>query len=95
MYQAGITMFTHMHYVNGVMLVHSHPNHGKHTHSKTEIVVIDRLSSFHSLEADAPVCIEPVRPLLCHVEVQTEISAAAAVHMRVISLRAPPVVKIG
>lgn len=61
-YQAGITMFTHVHYVNGVMIVHSHPSHGKHTHSKTEIVVINRLSSFHSLEADIPVnVIDPVR----------------------------------
>lgn len=67
-------MFTHVHYVNGVMIVHSHPSHGKHTHTKTEIVVIDRLSSFHSLEADIPVnVIDPVCPLLFYVEVQPEI----------------------
>ena len=64
-------MFTHVHYVNGVMIVHSHPSHCKHTHTKTEIVVINRLSSFHSLEADIPVnVIDPVRPLLFYVEVQ-------------------------
>ena len=57
-------MFTHVHYVNGVMVVHSHPSHGKHTHSKIEVVIIARLSSFHSLEADAPIHIEAIRPYL-------------------------------
>lgn len=33
-YQTSITAFTHVHYVNGVIITHSHPFHGKHTHSK-------------------------------------------------------------
>ena len=91
-YQAGITMFTH--YVNGVMIAHSHPSHGKHTHTKTEIVVIDRLSSFHSLEADIPVnVIDPVRPLLFYVEVQPETPVVLGMHLRVLSLRAPPAIR--
>lgn len=82
-YQAGITMFTHVHYVNGVMIAHSHPSHGKHTHTKTEIVVIDRLSSFHSLEADIPVnVIDPVRPLLFYVEVQPETPVVLGMHLQ-------------
>ena len=93
-YQAGITMFTHVHYVNGVMIVHSHPSHGKHTHTKTEIVVIDRLSSVHSLEADIPVnVIDPVCPLLFYVEVQPEIPVVSGMHLRVLSLRAPPAIR--
>ena len=92
---SGITMFTHVHYVNGVMIAHSHPSHGKHTHTKTEIVVIDRLSSFHSLEADAPIHIEAIRPLLYCLQQQTDIPVMPETHMRVVSLRAPPVVRIG
>lgn len=93
-YQAGITMFTHVHYVNGVMIAHSHPSHGKHTHTKTEIVVIDRLSSFHSLEADIPVnVIDPVRPLLFYVEVQPETPVVLGMHLRVLSLCAPPAIR--
>lgn len=94
-YQASITMFTHIHYVNGVMVVHSHPNHGKHTHSKTEVVVIDRLSSFHSLEADVPIHIAPIRPLLCYVQMRTEVLTVSEIHLCVVSLRAPPAIKIG
>lgn len=91
-YQASITMFTHIHYMNGVMVVHSHPNKGKHTHTKTEIVVIDRLAAFHSLEADVPVYVKPVSPLLSYVQIWTDIPAATQTHLRVVSLRAPPVV---
>ena len=94
-YQVSITMFTHVHYVNGVMVVHSHPSHGKHTHSKIEVVIIARLSSFHSLEADAPIHIEAIRPLLYCLQQQTDIPVMPETHMRVVSLRAPPVVRIG
>lgn len=45
-YQTSITAFTHVHYVNGVIITHSHPFHGKHTHSKSELLVIGRLSTF-------------------------------------------------
>ena len=94
-YQVSITMFTHVHFVNGVMVVHSHPSHGKHTHSKIEVVIIARLSSFHSLEADAPIHIEAIRPLLYCLQQQTDIPVMPETHMRVVSLRAPPVVRIG
>lgn len=32
-YQASITAFTHVHYVNGVLITHSHPFHNQHSHS--------------------------------------------------------------
>lgn len=84
-------MFTHVHCVNGVMLAHSHPNKGKHTHSTTALLVVDRLASYHSLEAaDAAVDIEPMRPLLCFVEAQPKSPVVADTYLRVLSLRAPP-----
>lgn len=90
-YQVSITMFTHVHYVNGVMIMHSHPNQGKHSHTKTEVVVIDRLASFHTLEAEVSVFVEPLRPLLCYLEVPVAVSDADSTHLQVLSLRAPPI----
>lgn len=50
-YQAGINMFSHVHYVNGVMLVHSHPSKDKqHTHSKTSIVTLALIAEFSGVE---------------------------------------------
>lgn len=83
-------MFTHVHYVNGVMIAHSHPNKGKHSHTKSELVVIGRLSSVQVLEAALPTYSEPLRPLLCYVEEAAEIPVVAESHLRVLSLRAPP-----
>ncbi len=94
-YQAGITMFSHVHYVNGVMVVHSHPGHGKHTHFKTEVIAIARLSSFCSLEADIPIHIEAIRPLLGCLLQQTDIPVMPETHRCVVSLRAPPVQRVG
>lgn len=84
-------MFTHVHYVNGVMIAHSHPNKGKHSHTQTEVVVIGRLSTVHLLEADTHVYIEPLRPLLCSLEIPATVSDFVRTHLRVLSLRAPPV----
>lgn len=84
-------MFTHVHYVNGVMIAHSHPNNGKHSHTKTEFVVIGRLSFVQMLEAAMPVLAEPVRPLLCYVEEAAVMPVVLESHLLVLSLRAPPI----
>lgn len=67
-YQASITAFTHVHYVNGVLITHSHPFHNQHSHSTDSLIVIGLLSHFSS---DTPDCCElqhPMRPLLQVVE---------------------------
>ena len=64
MYQASITAFTHVHYVNGVMITHSHPFHGTHSHSQTSLLVIGHLSVFHSSGVDVYEVQHPMRPLL-------------------------------
>lgn len=89
-YQVSITMFTHVHYVNGVMIAHSHPNNGKHSHTKTSIVVIDRMAAFHSLDVTASVTITVERPLLYVLSAQTIAASAIGTHLHVLSLRAPP-----
>lgn len=53
-YQVGITAFTHVHYINGVLITHSHPFKKNHSHSKSCLVVIAQTASTHFLEADQP-----------------------------------------
>ncbi len=50
-YQTSITAFTHVHYVNGVIITHSHPFHGKHTHSNPNfsLLVVCQLSKLRRL----------------------------------------------
>ena len=62
-YQASITAFTHVHYVNGVLITHSHPFHNQHSHSTDSLIVIGLLSHFSS---DTPDCCElNTRCVLC------------------------------
>ena len=45
-YQVSITLFTHVHIVNGVMIVHSHPSSEKHhTHTTGQVILIAHLST--------------------------------------------------
>lgn len=85
-------MFTHVHYVNGVMVAHSHPYKGAHSHSKSNILVIAHITSFQSLEADVHYSVTPERPVLYTVEIPESISLRMGESLRVLSLRAPPVV---
>lgn len=89
-YQASITAFTHVHYVNGVIIVHSHPFHGKHIHSKTELVVIGRLSTFHSPEVEEYENLHPMRTLLAVLGTERITPLVKGGVKQVISLRAPP-----
>lgn len=54
-YQASITAFTHVHYVNGVLITHSHPFHNQHSHSTDSLIVIGLLSHFSCLVFDVPI----------------------------------------
>ncbi len=89
-YQASVTAFTHVHYINGVLITHSHPFHDQHSHSATSLIVIGLLSHFSS---DKPECSEiqhPMRPLLRVVEGETDTPVIKGKAYRVVSLRAPP-----
>lgn len=89
-YQASITAFTHVHYVNGVLITHSHPFYNQHSHSTDSLIVIGLLSHFSS---DTPDCCElqhPMRPLLQVVESAPATPVVNGKPYRVVSLRAPP-----
>ena len=47
-YLGGITLFTHSHVVNGVIIVHSHPFKGQHEHTEVQLETIFYLASFVS-----------------------------------------------
>lgn len=48
-YYSGISMFSHVHLVNGSSIVHSHLGGGnEHSHSDSQYAVIDMLSYFQS-----------------------------------------------
>lgn len=89
-YQTSITAFTHVHYQDGVLITHSHPFHGKHTHSKVDLVVIARLANFQVLEADVYICLHPMLTLLAVLEAEKVTPLVKGKSGQVISLRAPP-----
>jgi hypothetical protein len=76
-YQVSITMFTHVHYVNGVMIAHSHPYKGTHSHTASNIIVIAHFAAFHSLEVDVHYDFTPERPILFTVEIPESIPVTA------------------
>ena len=89
-YQVSITMFTHVHCVNGVMIARSHPYKGTRSHTASDIFVIAHFAAFHSLEVDVHYDFTPERPILFTVEIPESIPVTAGTHLQVISLRAPP-----
>ena len=93
-YQACITAFTHVHYVNGVLITHSHPFNSQHSHSKTELVVIDRLAQFHSLEVDGTPVIHPYFILLEVIHEDSCVMAPQLADQQSVYLRAPPFLSV-
>lgn len=89
-YQTSITAFTHVHYINGVLITHSHPFHGTHSHSKTSLVVIGQLPAFCSPEVNV-YDLHPMRALLAVLKAESATPTVKGDIVRVLSLRAPPV----
>ena len=90
-YQVNITMFAHVHYVNGVMLVHSHPSaDSQHTHTESQILTLAHVSHWSGLEAMSATVSEVVFSVPI---IRSCTRPDAPVHdcqTQVITLRAPP-----
>ena len=90
-YQASITMFSHVHYVNGVMMVHSHPStDNEHTHTEGQILTLAHVSHWAGTE---PVCItlnEVSLSVFDTLECKRYFHVLTDKYARCISLRAPP-----
>lgn len=95
-YYVDVNFFCHPHVINGSTIVHSH-FHGRHHgdtpdghHSTSEIILIAQLTNQFLATGDTPATEQTVaegKPLIYN-EVPTQ--NAVALHLVVISLRAPP-----
>lgn len=65
-YYAIISVYAHVHVVNGVMVVHSHPFKDKHSHPTGQTLVLHHLTHFNSLEAGPAAEIEAPGVKLIH-----------------------------
>lgn len=76
-YQVSITMFTHVHIINGVMIVHSHPSSDDHhTHTAGQVITIAHIGSYQTPEPEAGVSNVTVEcPLLYVLGLNTNTSA--------------------
>ncbi|WP_187289308.1 hypothetical protein [Bacteroides helcogenes] len=90
-YLGGLTLFTHSHVVNGVIIVHSHPFKGQHEHSEVQLETIFFVSSF--VASSLPSCLIATLfslVLLCVLAIPATEWIKRVKSRGVISLRAPP-----
>ncbi len=94
-YQVGVTAFTHVHYVNGVMVVHSHPSSDcSHQHNASQFVLITQLSHIDTYAAVPFVWVPEMAPVLYSLSFPSQVPVAKGVHLQYLRLRAPPVVSV-
>ena len=90
-YQAGVMMFSHTHYINGVMIVHSHPSKDTHTHTEGQIIAIALTASFVTTEPSLTILANVFLPVLRYLYTDRCSSLFHADSVLHIRLRAPPV----
>lgn len=90
-YQVSITMFAHMHYVNGVMIVHSHPSaDNEHTHTDGQILTLAQMAGWMSTEPVFGMLAEVSLSVYDTLECKRISRILQDVCLHFISLRAPP-----
>ena len=90
-YQVSITMFTHMHYVNGVMIVHSHPStDNEHTHTEAQILTLAQMSEWAGTEPVFVTMSEVSLSVFDTLECERMSRTLLDIYAHCISLRAPP-----
>lgn len=92
-YLGGITLFTHSHVVNGVIIVHSHPFKGEHQHMEVELETIFFLSAFAASDGlFTPFTLLAFLFLLCVLAVPAIERIKLVKAVDGVYLRAPPAV---
>lgn len=90
-YLGGLTLFTHSHVVNGVIIVHSHPFKGQHEHTEVQLETIFFLSSFVASSFSALLSATPIfLILLCVLAVLATERIKSTRSCGSVRLRAPP-----
>lgn len=91
-YQVSITMFAHVHYVNGVMIVHSHPSaDSEHTHTQSQILTLAQMSEWTGTEPVFVTLSEVALSVFDTIECERKSDTLPDTCSHCISLRAPPV----
>ena len=92
-YQVSITMFAHVHYVNGVMIVHSHPStDNEHTHSEAQILTLAKISDWSGSEPVFVTLSEVHLSVFETLECERKSRTLNDLFSSSIPLRAPPAV---
>lgn len=90
-FKASLVLFAHVHIINGVTIVHSHPYSDKnHNHSLPQVVTIASAASLQAVEPVTVKIVEVVRPLLCEMEHVSGVPSLSVRHAPCLRLRAPP-----
>ena len=90
-YQASITMFSHVHYVNGVMIVHSHPSaDNQHNHTEGQILTLAQVAEWMGMEPVFVTLPEVSFPICDAWECQWKSDLVSGTYRHSVSLRAPP-----
>lgn len=90
-YQASITMFAHVHYINGVTIVHSHPSaDNDHTHTDGQLLTLAHVSEWTGVEPAFVTLSEVSLSVFDSIECERKSKALSDLYSHCISLRAPP-----
>ncbi len=90
-YLAVTMTFTHVHFINGVLITHSHPFSHTHEHTAEMLIVIGNISlGSDALEVEMHEDCHPLRPLLCVLKAEAATPTLKGEPVRLFSLRAPP-----
>lgn len=90
-YLGGMSLFTHTHVVNGVIIVHSHPGKDGHTHTTGQIETIFFLSHFLTSGDVIPSYPIPLYLCFCFALLVPVLSYRPyRTYSKAIRLRAPP-----
>ncbi|MCD7817051.1 MAG: hypothetical protein LUH12_10345 [Bacteroides sp.] len=91
LYWCGITLFTHSHVVNGVVIVHSHPFHTGHAHTGVQYETILYLSAIVSSGNESTSVDLPLWLILLAVLIANPTGGKPVLReIRSYHLRAPP-----
>lgn len=95
-YLASVTFFAHIHVVNGVTIVHSHPfkKGAAHQHTTVELLLVHFLSHLTTDGAAVVFALSLFIPfLLCLLLISSQRTHYHSPYHGVVSLRAPPVIR--
>ncbi len=90
-YFSGISLFTHTHVVNGVVIAHSHPfAKDKHNHSITQVLAFNKAGHFQSVEIAEFESVTPQWHEIYELNYCRDTFHRVSIHTIGINLRAPP-----